>query len=59
MATCGYLCPACEGRGYDECGNSCGWCSVETVKTKIVREGKDFSSGKEIESGVEIEKPEK
>jgi hypothetical protein len=29
------------------------------VKTKIVREGKDFSSGKEIESGVEIEKPEK
>ncbi|HTF81047.1 MAG TPA: hypothetical protein VL947_04965 [Cytophagales bacterium] len=27
MATCGYLCPACEGRGFTETGEPCDWCS--------------------------------
>lgn len=27
MATCGYICPACEGRGFDEKGKTCSWCS--------------------------------
>jgi len=28
MATCGYVCPACEGRGFDEEGKPCSWCTV-------------------------------
>ncbi|MCS7004675.1 MAG: hypothetical protein NZM38_05055 [Cytophagales bacterium] len=26
MKTCGYVCPQCEGKGYDEEGNACSWC---------------------------------
>ena len=26
MATCGYLCPVCEGRGFKEDGSDCDWC---------------------------------
>ena len=28
MATCGYICPSCEGRGFDEKGQPCEWCSM-------------------------------
>ena len=28
--TCGYLCPKCEGRGFDEEGNECDWCTADT-----------------------------
>ena len=27
MSTCGYVCPACSGSGFDEHGNNCHWCS--------------------------------
>ena len=27
MATCGYICPACEGKGFDDEGKHCEWCS--------------------------------
>lgn len=26
MATCGYLCPKCEGRGFTDEGETCDWC---------------------------------
>ena len=29
MATCGYLCPVCEGKGFKEDGSDCDWCRVE------------------------------
>ena len=28
MATCGYLCPKCEGRGFTDQGETCDWCVV-------------------------------
>ncbi len=31
MATCGYLCPVCEGKGFEDDGTNCHWCSP--VKT--------------------------
>jgi len=34
MATCGYLCPQCEGRGFREDGSPCDWCSVATSAHK-------------------------
>jgi hypothetical protein len=34
MATCGYLCPACEGRGYDDNANVCNWCTIENPPVK-------------------------
>lgn len=30
MATCGYVCPLCEGRGVDEHGIECQWCKPFT-----------------------------
>jgi hypothetical protein len=33
MAGCGYVCPVCEGKGYDESGNSCEYCSLEATTT--------------------------
>jgi hypothetical protein len=32
MATCGYLCPACEGRKFKEDGSDCDWCRVAETK---------------------------
>lgn len=29
MATCGYLCPSCEGKMYKEDGTPCDWCTVK------------------------------
>jgi hypothetical protein len=26
MATCGYVCPKCEGNGYLDDGTICDWC---------------------------------
>lgn len=45
MATCGYLCPACEGKGYDEEGNYCDWCVQKddlVLKTSQNTEEKDL-----------------
>ena len=39
MATCGYICPACEGKGHDDNGNTCTWCSVTEVAL-VVRQSK-------------------
>ena len=35
MATCGYLCPKCEGSGYLENGKACDWCGT-VVKDEIL-----------------------
>lgn len=29
MGTCGYICPSCEGKGFDDKGEPCKWCSIE------------------------------
>ena len=29
MATCGYLCPSCEGKGFKDDGSECDWCTIE------------------------------
>lgn len=29
MAGCGYVCPLCEGKGVDESGKVCSWCSQD------------------------------
>ena len=34
MATCGYVCPLCEGKGVDEEGKECKWCSP-TIDIKV------------------------
>jgi len=31
MATCGYLCPVCEGRGYIDSGDECVYCKQPAV----------------------------
>ncbi len=33
MSTCGYLCPSCEGKGYNEEGECCTWCAEKSVKS--------------------------
>lgn len=35
MATCGYLCPKCEGRGFTDQGETCDWCVVTTPSSDI------------------------
>lgn len=34
MATCGYLCPKCEGKGFLDDGTICDWCEVKQVPEK-------------------------
>ncbi len=34
MATCGYLCPSCEGREFMEDGTSCTWCKPLLIEKK-------------------------
>ncbi|MBC7450335.1 MAG: hypothetical protein H7259_02485 [Cytophagales bacterium] len=39
MATCGYLCPSCEGRTFMEDGSVCKWCqplAKPVVKTDTI-----------------------
>jgi arsenate reductase len=31
MATCGYICPKCEGKGFLEDFSNCDWCSSEPI----------------------------
>lgn len=33
MSGCGYVCPVCEGKGYDEEGNACDYCTSEKKPT--------------------------
>ena len=33
MSGCGYVCPICECKGYDEYGKSCEYCASETTST--------------------------
>lgn len=35
MATCGYLCPKCEGRGFTDDGEICDWCDVPKTQSNI------------------------
>jgi arsenate reductase len=32
MATCGYVCPKCEGKGFLEDFSNCDWCSTTPIK---------------------------
>jgi hypothetical protein len=32
MPTCGYTCPKCEGRGFDDQLNECDWCNVSSIE---------------------------
>lgn len=43
MAGCGYVCPVCEGRGYDEEGNSCTYCTP-SVKPKTITDSEWIES---------------
>jgi hypothetical protein len=42
MATCGYLCPACEGKKIKEDGADCDWCgeiaNKKAISTKELNE---------------------
>lgn len=31
MAGCGYVCPLCEGKSFDEHGERCSWCNPDNV----------------------------
>jgi len=33
MATCGYICPSCEGKGFLDDGTPCQWCQPLPEKT--------------------------
>lgn len=33
MATCGYICPKCEGKGFTDDGATCDWCMPEKKLT--------------------------
>ena len=33
MTSCGYICPRCEGNGYDEQGKDCEWCTPISVNS--------------------------
>lgn len=35
MATCGYICPVCEGRGFDENLETCHFCTPEKQKGNV------------------------
>jgi hypothetical protein len=35
MPTCGYVCPKCEGRGFDEQLDPCTWCTMATQTANI------------------------
>jgi hypothetical protein len=35
MATCGYLCPKCEGRGFTDDGEICDWCTINDKNKKV------------------------
>jgi hypothetical protein len=30
MPTCGYTCPKCEGRGFDDEMKDCDWCQINS-----------------------------
>jgi hypothetical protein len=36
MATCGYLCPKCEGTGTLENGDACDWCTITPQNSKPI-----------------------
>jgi hypothetical protein len=35
MATCGYLCPLCEGKGVKEDNSDCDWCVEAKTKQEV------------------------
>lgn len=35
MATCGYVCPVCEGKGYIESGDECLYCKQPMAGSPI------------------------
>lgn len=38
MASCGYLCPQCEGNGFMENGEPCNWCQIKYENNIISEE---------------------
>ena len=42
MATCGYICPNCNGNGYSEDGIECNWCDFHNKKDHLIREEKEL-----------------
>lgn len=38
MATCGYLCPKCEGRGFADDGEPCDWCAPITPAIDVKKQ---------------------
>ena len=39
MATCGYICPSCNGTGYHEDGIICTWCApTKKIEVKELTE---------------------
>jgi len=50
MATCGYICPSCEGRGITDEGLNCEWCTVSekqpTTSDDIIKWMDEVHSGR-------------
>ena len=53
MPTCGYLCPKCEGSGFDkETLETCDWCKVSVIdksKLKLATKPESISDEEWIE----------
>jgi hypothetical protein len=53
MATCGYLCPICEGRGFKEDGSECDWCTVKPMNKGEMTESEKEKKEKELQEWIE------
>lgn len=49
MATCGYLCPVCEGKGYIESGDACTYCEESIVSGSATLSDEEWM--KEVHEG--------
>ncbi len=56
MASCGYLCPVCEGKGFKEDGSDCDWCTIDNVGKKkevILKSSEQSISASDLEEWIE------
>ncbi len=57
MASCGYICPVCEGKGFTEDGSDCDWCTIKTVELKAeecnIRSSEEAKTAAELEEWIE------
>lgn len=51
MATCGYICPSCEGTGLNEEGNDCTWCTSPSPAAPFSSENEVNDWIKEVHEG--------